>query len=129
MAKKKQRRQSTDAAAEPELNPNNGNSDDTHNKKKLKKEKKTNEIPTVSIAVPASIIDNVPTLELATRVPISKWPFFLFLFHSLYSDYILFLFSLFSWLVKLLVPQLFFESMRLLMLLSTFSHVILIIIF
>ncbi|XP_004496766.2 uncharacterized protein [Cicer arietinum] len=64
MAKKKQRL-TTDAEAEAEVN-----SDDSHpKKKKLKKnKKKTNDIPTVSIAVPASIIDNVQTLEIATRL-------------------------------------------------------------
>ncbi|XP_058769638.1 uncharacterized protein LOC131643441 [Vicia villosa] len=69
MGKKKQRL-ATDADAAPELDPINGNNDESHSKKKLKKQKKnkTNEIPTVSIAVPASIIDNVPTLELATRL-------------------------------------------------------------
>lgn len=75
MGKKKKQRLTTDAETEPESNPINGNIDDSHSNKKLKKIKKnkTNEeIPTVSIAVPASIIDNVPTLELATRVPISK---------------------------------------------------------
>ncbi|XP_061376526.1 uncharacterized protein LOC133318543 isoform X1 [Gastrolobium bilobum] len=66
MAKKK-KQQRTYAEVEPELNGKNGDSDDSHNKKKLKK-KKTSQIPTVSIAVPASIIDNVPTLELATRL-------------------------------------------------------------
>jgi hypothetical protein len=73
MGKKKQRL-NPDEETEPEPNPINGNTDDSHSNKKLKKKKKnkkikTNEIPTVSIAVPASIIDNVPTLELATRVP------------------------------------------------------------
>ncbi|KAI5400939.1 uncharacterized protein LOC127097142 [Lathyrus oleraceus] len=69
MGKKKQRL-TTDADAAPELDPITGNNDESHSKKKLKKQKKnkTNEIPTVSIAVPASIIDNVPTLELATRL-------------------------------------------------------------
>ncbi|CAK8573757.1 unnamed protein product [Lathyrus sativus] len=69
MGKKKQRL-TTDADAAPELDPITGNNDKSHSKKKLKKHKKikTNEIPTVSIAVPASIIDNVPTLELATRL-------------------------------------------------------------
>jgi hypothetical protein len=74
MGKKKQRL-NPDEETEPEPNPTNGNNEDSHSDKnlKLKKKKnkkiKTNEIPTVSIAVPASIIDNVPTLELATRVP------------------------------------------------------------
>ena len=75
MGKKKKQRLTTDAETEPESNPINGNIDDSHGNKKLKKIKKnkTNEeIATVSIAVPASIIDNVPTLELATRVSISK---------------------------------------------------------
>ncbi|CAI8604750.1 unnamed protein product [Vicia faba] len=69
MGKKKQRL-TTDADAAPELDPINGNNDESHSNKKLKKHKKnkTIEIPTVSIAVPASIIDNVPTLELATRL-------------------------------------------------------------
>ncbi|GAU14883.1 hypothetical protein TSUD_46760 [Trifolium subterraneum] len=73
MGKKKQRL-NPDADAEPEPNPinNANNEDDSHSNNKLKKKKnkkiKTNEIPTVSIAVPASIIDNVPTLELATRL-------------------------------------------------------------
>ena len=62
-----------------ELNTNNDDSDDSHNKKKLKKKNKKMKIPTVSIAVPGSIIDNVPTLELATRVlSIQDPPFSIF---------------------------------------------------
>lgn len=37
-------------------------------KKKEKKERKGKEIPTISIAVAGSIIDNAQSLELATRV-------------------------------------------------------------
>lgn len=65
---KKNKKQATEGEVEPELNTNNDDSDDSHNKKKLKKKNKKMKIPTVSIAVPGSIIDNVPTLELATRV-------------------------------------------------------------
>ncbi|KAK7270015.1 hypothetical protein RIF29_22860 [Crotalaria pallida] len=74
MGKKNKRRE---ADAETELNTVNGDySDNSQNAKKLKKKEKKkknknkdeNEIPTVSIAVAASIIDNVPTLELATRL-------------------------------------------------------------
>ncbi|KAK7280170.1 hypothetical protein RJT34_25232 [Clitoria ternatea] len=66
---KKNKKQTTHSEVEPEPNANNGDSDDySHNKKKFKKKKKNNKIPTVTIAVPASIIDNVPTLELATRL-------------------------------------------------------------
>ncbi|XP_057424997.1 uncharacterized protein LOC130718427 [Lotus japonicus] len=69
---KKKKKEGTDSDVEPELNAaNNGNIDDSHHKKKHKKKKKmkkTNQLPTVSIAVPGSIIDNVPTLELATRL-------------------------------------------------------------
>ncbi|KAG5128340.1 hypothetical protein JHK82_029175 [Glycine max] len=65
---KKNKKQATEGEVEPELNTNNDDSDDSHNKKKLKKKNKKMKIPTVSIAVPASIIDNVPTLELATRL-------------------------------------------------------------
>jgi magnesium-transporting ATPase (P-type) len=141
MGKKKQRL-NPDEETEPEPNPINGNTDDSHSNKKLKKKKnkkiKTNEIPTVSIAVPASIIDNVPTLELATRVPISislSFPTQKYHFCSknenlIHSEYnfFFFWFSLFSWLVKLLVPRPFFESMRFLMMFYTFSYVTLIII-
>ncbi|XP_014627757.1 putative methyltransferase C9orf114 isoform X2 [Glycine soja] len=65
---KKNKKQTRDAEVEPELNTKNGENDDSHNKKKLKKKRMRKKIPTVSIAVPASIIDNVPTLELATRL-------------------------------------------------------------
>ncbi|NP_001242411.1 uncharacterized protein LOC100786821 [Glycine max] len=65
---KKNKKQATEGEVEPELNTNNDDSDDSHNKKKLKKKNKKMKIPTVSIAVPGSIIDNVPTLELATRL-------------------------------------------------------------
>lgn len=77
MAKKKRR-----AEAESESGPNapdarqndvelvNGN---PHKKKKKKKrtDEETEEIPTVSIAVPGSIIDNTQSFELATRVHLS----------------------------------------------------------
>ncbi|XP_014524165.1 putative methyltransferase C9orf114 homolog isoform X1 [Vigna radiata var. radiata] len=65
---KKNKKQTTDTEVEAELNGNNDDNDDSRNKKKLKKNKKRKKIPTVSMAVPASIIDNVPTLELATRL-------------------------------------------------------------
>jgi len=65
---KRDKKQRTETEVEPELNGNNGENDDSRSKKKLKKKNKRKEIPTVSMAVPASIIDNVPTLELATRV-------------------------------------------------------------
>ncbi|KAE9611656.1 hypothetical protein Lal_00011477 [Lupinus albus] len=68
MGKKNKRR---DEDAEPKLIVKNGNSDDSPNAKKKHKKNKNknrNELPTVSIAVAASIIDNVPTLELATRL-------------------------------------------------------------
>jgi len=65
---KREKKQTTDTEVEAELNGNNGDNDDSRSKKKLKKKNKKKEIPTVSMAVPASIIDNVPTLELATRV-------------------------------------------------------------
>ena len=109
---------------EPELNTNNDDSDDSHNKKKLKKKNKKMKIPTVSIAVPGSIIDNVPTLELATRVlSIQDPPFSIF---SIFPSFFLILFSLFSWLVKSLVPQPFSESTRLLKLLcSLHFHILL----
>lgn len=51
-----------------------GNESEKRNKKK-KKNKKNNIIPTVSIALPGSIIDNTQSFELATRV--------IFLFSSL----------------------------------------------
>lgn len=56
----------------------NGATDGAETRKKEKKKKKRNmerngvepkEIPTVSVAVPGSIIDNAQSLELATRVP------------------------------------------------------------
>jgi len=65
---KREKKQTTDTEVEAELNGNNGDNDDSRSKKKLKKKNKKKKIPTVSMAVPASIIDNVPTLELATRV-------------------------------------------------------------
>lgn len=61
----------------------NGDSDDQNKKKKKKKkrDREKNDVvveerPTVSIAVPGSIIDNAQSLELATRViiSISHWP-------------------------------------------------------
>lgn len=71
MAKKNKKHATTtttDAEVEPHLNADTD--DDSHVNKKLKKTKKNKKkkIPTVTIAVPASIIDNVPTLELATRL-------------------------------------------------------------
>lgn len=77
MAKKKR----TDSDAEPEVNKPQ-NEDDlvdggAHKMKKLKEKKKqkseeerteAKEIPTVSIAVAGSIIDNTQSFELATRV-------------------------------------------------------------
>ena len=124
---KKNKKQATEGEVEPELNTNNDDSDDSHNKKKLKKKNKKMKIPTVSIAVPGSIIDNVPTLELATRVlSIQDPPFSIF---SIFPSFFLILFSLFSWLVKSLVPQPFSESTRLLKLLcSLHFHILLIII-
>lgn len=124
---KKNKKQATEGEVEPELNTNNDDSDDSHNKKKLKKKRMRKKIPTVSIAVPASIIDNVPTLELATRVlSIQDPPFSIF---SIFPSFFLILFSLFSWLVKSLVPQPFSESTRLLKLLcSLHFHILLIII-
>ncbi|ESW15212.1 hypothetical protein PHAVU_007G053900 [Phaseolus vulgaris] len=65
---KRDKKQRTDTEVEAELNGNNGENDDSRSKKKLRKKNKRKEIPTVSMAVPASIIDNVPTLELATRL-------------------------------------------------------------
>ncbi|KAK7357507.1 hypothetical protein VNO80_16795 [Phaseolus coccineus] len=65
---KRDKKQRTDTEVEAELNGNNGDNDDSRSKKKLRKKIKIKEIPTVSMAVPASIIDNVPTLELATRL-------------------------------------------------------------
>lgn len=121
MAKKKKR---TDSEAETEANePQNEElaNGDTHKmKKKLKqKEKKkkiemeddeSKEIPTVSIAVPGSIIDNAQSYELATRVlpfPLClgfSWLVNLFLFSlcSLILSilYIFLLILLFSCLVK-----------------------------
>ncbi|MED6157148.1 hypothetical protein PIB30_020649 [Stylosanthes scabra] len=79
---KKNKRRDEDADS-PQLNANNGNCNDSDNEKKLKNKKnkkkksknvnkhiteKPKEMATVSIAVAASIIDNVPTLELATRL-------------------------------------------------------------
>ncbi|CAL5416065.1 unnamed protein product [Camellia sinensis] len=84
MAKKKKRAEAeaveaqTEAPnAETELELVNGDSHDTKQKKNKKKKKKSEnekdhvqpkEIPTVSIAVPGSIIDNAQSLELATRL-------------------------------------------------------------
>lgn len=90
MGKKKR----TDPEADTELSgpQNEGEhaNGDTHKmKKKLKKEEKkrklkmkddeAKEIPTVSIAVPGSIIDNAQSYELATRV----------LFRPLFSIWVL----------------------------------------
>ncbi|XP_041001037.1 putative methyltransferase C9orf114 isoform X2 [Juglans microcarpa x Juglans regia] len=75
MAKKKRR-----AEAESESGPNapdarqndvelvNGNPRKKIKKKKKRTDEETEEIPTVSIAVPGSIIDNTQSFELATRV-------------------------------------------------------------
>ncbi|XP_028118657.1 putative methyltransferase C9orf114 isoform X2 [Camellia sinensis] len=84
MAKKKKRAEAeaveaqTEAPnAETELELVNGDSHDTKQKKNKKKKRKREnekdhvqpkEIPTVSIAVPGSIIDNAQSLELATRL-------------------------------------------------------------
>ncbi|CAL0300413.1 unnamed protein product [Lupinus luteus] len=70
---KKNKRREIDAESEAEFVATNDHSGDSQNankkeKKKKQKNKNQNEIPTVSIAVAASIIDNVPTLELATRL-------------------------------------------------------------
>ncbi|XP_041001036.1 putative methyltransferase C9orf114 homolog isoform X1 [Juglans microcarpa x Juglans regia] len=75
MAKKKRR-----AEAESESGPNapdarqndvelvNGNPRKKIKKKKKRTDEETEEIPTVSIAVPGSIIDNTQSFELATRL-------------------------------------------------------------
>lgn len=79
MAKKKKREREAEAlcnaekqVSEIEVELVNG---DSHNKKKKKKKKEikggddeAQEIPTVSIAVSGSIIDNAQSFELATRV-------------------------------------------------------------
>ena len=76
MAKKKKRIDGEAQQVNEPHNEENANGDD-HAMKKLKKEKKrkvekekheTKETPTVTIAVPGSIIDNAQSLELATRV-------------------------------------------------------------
>lgn len=91
MGKKKKRTETESEVEKPEndktgdeIHLTNG---DSHKKKKKKKEEATNEtrkeenkpkqVPTVSIAVPASIIDNTQSFELATRVSLS-------LLHSFY---------------------------------------------
>lgn len=78
MAKKKKGAEIDEAAGEGEIQAEveNGVSnvdDNKKKKKKLKKEaehilKEDEEVPTVSIAVAGSIIDNAQSLELATRV-------------------------------------------------------------
>ena len=86
MAKKKKRARA-ESESQPELDADNVNKPEPQNevelvheaKKKKKKKKQNNKadsdeaklIPTVSIAVPGSIIDNAQSLELATRVPLS----------------------------------------------------------
>jgi len=71
--------------AENELELTNG---DSHKKKKKKKNKERNEsdkvikakeIPTVSVAISGSIINNAQSLELATRVLLPLYSVFLFL--------------------------------------------------
>lgn len=127
--------------AENELELDNG---DSHKKKRRKKNKERNEIdrevieakeiPTVSVAISGSIINNAQSLELATRVLHPLYLVFLF-FKRNYSRvisysvvvffyYVIFnilvffvvvfdfLLTFFSWPVKLLVPRLFFELMR-----------------
>lgn len=80
---KKKKRAGLELEPAPELQEaiNNNESqnvdgDDSHDNKKHKKNKKRDkqnddapkDVPTVSIAVPGSIIDNTQSLELATRV-------------------------------------------------------------
>uniref|UniRef100_A0A2N9HAC4 Uncharacterized protein n=1 Tax=Fagus sylvatica TaxID=28930 RepID=A0A2N9HAC4_FAGSY len=86
MAKKKKRARA-ESESQPELDADNVKKPEPQNevelvheaKKKKKKKKQNNKAdndeakltPTVSIAVPGSIIDNAQSLELATRVPLS----------------------------------------------------------
>jgi hypothetical protein len=144
MAKKKKRARA-ESESQPELDADNVKKPEPQNevelvheaKKKKKKKKQNNKAdndeakltPTVSIAVPGSIIDNAQSLELATRVPLS-----LSLASRLVTEKIYYLnkaslfaaskqrvvsyfsnfffFGFLSWLVRLLVPQPFSESMR-----------------
>jgi len=101
--------------AENELELTNG---DSHKKKKKRRrnkerderDKEAKEIPTVSIAVSGSIINNAQSLELATRVLYPLY-FSISIFSSIFNCFNFSVF-VFSWLVKLLVPRLYFESMR-----------------
>lgn len=114
MAKKKKRARA-EAESQPQPQPQNevelvvnGDSNDnekTKKKKKKKQKKQTNkadndheeeeakEIPTVTIALAGSIINNAQSLELATRVPLSL-P--LFISYYLYL-FICFLFFSVGW--------------------------------
>lgn len=84
-----------------ELSLANGDSFSYDNKKKKKRKRdQLNdgapiEVPTVSVAVPGSIIDNTQSLELATRVPLSLSPPSLFLLFSLIYIFILYFTSFF----------------------------------
>lgn len=122
---KKKKRAEIDAEAEAERNKLeleeliNGDSHTKMKKKKKKKERNETEKevnqakgkPTVSIAVPGSIIDNAQSLELATRVIILSYTLYS-LFLTINYDTIFLPFFFFSWLVRLLAPRPYFGSMR-----------------
>lgn len=84
-----------------ELSLANGDSSSYDNKKKKKsKRDQLNddapiEVPTVSVAIPGSIIDNTQSLELATRVPLSlsplSLPFILFNLHFYFVFHFIFI--------------------------------------
>ena len=82
----KKRRNDSDANTQLKVPQNEYeliNDEAQNTKKKLQKKKeahKTKEIPTISIALPGSIIDNTQSYELATRV---CFFFFYLLFLSL----------------------------------------------
>lgn len=137
MAKKKRK-----AEAESDSGPNapdarqndvelvNGNPHKKIKKKKKRTDEETQEIPTVSIAVPGSIIDNTQSFELATRVHLSLLSIYFSVylnsifallsprlngvFLSCYLSFfsILYYFLLLSWLVRLHVRLPFSESMK-----------------
>lgn len=73
-----------------ELSLANGDSSSHDNKKKKKRKRNQQnddapiEVPTVSVAVPGSIMDNTQSLELATRV-LSLPPSLFLLFPLIYS--------------------------------------------
>ncbi|KAJ4833776.1 hypothetical protein Tsubulata_912653 [Turnera subulata] len=66
--KKKKKRAEAEAEAEVAVNSDDSTKQKKKKKKKEKDDREETKLPTVSIAVPGSIIDNAQSLELATRL-------------------------------------------------------------